>query len=897
MFVDIKNVKKNQEFSFLEQLVSQDAPFTSAAAYKVQRRECTMNTRISVLENIMSWAQNPVRPLPSSLFWVYGLAGTGKSTILQTICAMLENKKLLASSYFCSIQLDSRESKRIVPTIARHLASRFPPFANQLIMQLHDHPDSAHAQLPVQFRDLLCTPWRTAKIVPHPLLPCVVVIDALDECDRGDEILDLIIGATEKNTLHGIQFLISSRPRPSFMKRVQEIPRGPHIALHEIEKEEVSCDIRLFLEEELRRRINEEQIRELVDRADGLFIFASTLIKHLVPSWDLTQPERQERLTQILAPRHEGEKVGLDALYNHIVCDALDVEKFGQQGFEHRLLILQTIVSTAEATSARVIADLLWFNVDDVMCLVNSLHSVLFASTQDEPIFIIHASFHDFVITQTTAPFTYQLSPIHFRLARSCYAHMKGSLRFNLCNIQSSFTEDKDLVSPLQSLGSTLAYVCRYWWNHVVKCGDVGKKGMQSWLEAFLKEKGLFWIEAMSLMKSERPCRDILEDIASISFNLPDIQKLATDAAEMVTMFISISPKMTSQLYLSALPFSRALACWKSQFRHIPSVTSRRIDGVQKCKAQWNFEFTPYCVAFSPEGGRVVSGSDDAIVRFWDTESGEELIQLAGHNDVVSFVAFSPDGRRVASGSRDKTVRIWDAESGEELSQLDGHDDSVFSVAFSPDGRRIISGSREKTVRIWDAKSGVELSQLNGHGGFVHSVAFSPDGKKVVSGSGDKTVRIWDAESGEELSQLYGHDTSVIYAAFSPDSTRVTSASEDKTVRIWDAESGKELGQLNGYGGSVQRIAFSPDGRQFVSGSFDGTVRIWDAKSGEALSQLNGHINPVHSVAFSPDGRRVVSSSSYEMRIWDAECREEPGRIWLTGQDCADMGCRIWPGT
>ncbi|KAH8810256.1 hypothetical protein DL96DRAFT_1821733 [Flagelloscypha sp. PMI_526] len=869
------------ELAILEKLeVSWDAPYNSAATQQLQRRKCTPDTRVKILSEIMSWAKDGTYPLLSSLFWIFGLAGTGKSTIAQSICEALQKDGLLASSYFCSIQLNSRNSKLIVPTMAHHLATRFPSFKKHLVLALNGDPGYLYTRISDQFQDLLCAPWSLSRDESGEWQSCVVVIDALDECDNGEEVLGLILDAIDGDRLQGIRFLATSRPVPRLVEKALKLNRGPQIALHEVSKEEVSADIRLYLEEQLVKKVEPATIHQLTTQADGLFIFASTLVKHVRPHSDfMTRLEIEEKLSQILTPR-DGEKVGLYALYDHILRDTFSPEKFGHEGFKQRLLVLQTVVCTEQATSADVVADLLDYDVEDVIGIINSLHSVLFTRGRGQPIYVVHASFYDFIVSRQREPFTCNLSSIHRRLTEGCLAQMQVNLKFNICNIQSSFTPNNDLPPPLDSIGEPLAYACRHWWAHIQYCTAVAEEGMRKRIGDLMEKKGLFWIEVMTLLGDEIRCEAILKGISETPSMAPphgvkrdtmNLHQLALEAADMVAMFRTISPKMTSQLYLSLLSLweGKNLDIWKSQFQRLPQVLFRKVDNSRNTKLIMNVGSRVQSVAFSPDGKCVVSGSNDNSVRIWDAESGYQIRKLNGHGSSVESVAFSPDGKRVVSGSLDNSVRIWDAESGQQLYQLDGHEQSVNSVAFSPNSKRVVSGSDDKSVRIWDAKSGQQLRKLNGHGSYVRSVAFCPNSKRVVSGSFDNSVRIWDAESGQQLSKLDGHGSSVQSVAFSSDSKRIVSGSFDNSVRIWDADSGKQLQRLHVHGDGVNSVAFSPDGKRVVSGSQDKSVRIWVAES--------GYTDPFYSVDFSPDGRHVVSTSGTFgffdniVRIWDTQ--------------------------
>jgi WD40 repeat protein len=135
------------------------------------------------------------------------------------------------------------------------------------------------------------------------------------------------------------------------------------------------------------------------------------------------------------------------------------------------------------------------------------------------------------------------------------------------------------------------------------------------------------------------------------------------------------------------------------------------------------------CVAFAPDGTQVASGSHDRTIGIYDTQTGQELRKLVGHEAAVLDIAYSPDGRNLASTSADRTLKIWNLQTGDAQRTLSGHASPVTQVVFTVDGQNLISGAQDGEIRYWPLLTSDSAFELRGHTDAVQALAVSRDQK------------------------------------------------------------------------------------------------------------------------------------------------------------------------
>ncbi len=329
-------------------------------------------------------------------------------------------------------------------------------------------------------------------------------------------------------------------------------------------------------------------------------------------------------------------------------------------------------------------------------------------------------------------------------------------------------------------------------------------------------------------------------------------------------------------------------------------------------------------VAFSKDGSRIISGSQDNTIRFWDAEGGQLLKSFRGHDGAVRTVAFAESDQVILSGSHDNSIRKWNISEYEEIrvlqgQVLEGHVDAILSAGFSPDGERIVTASRDRTARTWETFTGQPLNVFaEGHSFLATSAAFLPGGKRLATGAVDNTVRIWDVDSGTQLARLE-HTGRAATLTVSNDGKWVITGGDDKSAKMWNAETGELLSVFKGdkdsraHNNEVTAVAISEDDQRLLTGDSSGRVFIWDIKTQKVVLELKGHARSrITDAAFLPGTNRVLTASADRtVAQWDATSGEEISSLILSHPDsvvamslrpnthqvltaCGDGSVRLW---
>ncbi|XP_022102527.1 NACHT domain- and WD repeat-containing protein 1-like [Acanthaster planci] len=333
-------------------------------------------------------------------------------------------------------------------------------------------------------------------------------------------------------------------------------------------------------------------------------------------------------------------------------------------------------------------------------------------------------------------------------------------------------------------------------------------------------------------------------------------------------------------------------------------------------------------VAVTPDGSKILTGSEDKNVRIWDVanlktsnSSDEPELAISKHDGYTyEALTLNADDKVITTGS-DKTIKLWDVRSGKLIKSIgDPTGGNCYAVAISrddtfmvgsssgwyvltlpdlvlqrkfreqwitpshcvitPDNSRLVAGLGQPKfeIRILHVETGqtLEVIKLRStafcmlrYGVFINQYKIG-----MYDSSGKtKILQLIDSNQGQVISELR-HADRVLSFAVSADERRLVAGCSDHDIDLWDLTTFSHITTMKAHTGRVTAVSFSPDGNHVASGADGGEVIIWDVQSQSLKhSMKQAHESDVSNVIFSPDGRFLVSSGQDDnyIQVWDTQ--------------------------
>lgn len=821
----------------------------------------------------------------TDIFWLEGLAGTGKSTISRTVADKLQKQGKLAASFFFKRGAGDRANgRRFFTTVACQLAGKLPSMFDHVAAVLNEVHDISSKNIERQFEALLEKPFGLQEGETRSG-DLIIVIDALDECEPSD--LGMILPRLARTKL---KCFITSRPGIQSTLYSEELGEGEKIYLHKLDESVTKEDIRKYLNFELaklkkkylgrRRELPREWpdgdiLNGLADLANPLFIAAATILRMLDAKHISKSPI--EMTQDILGRRGNGLK-GIESIYNQVLAELPPefADTFRQ--------VVGPIIIMFDHLNTMDLSSLLGMSEWDVDHCISQLEEILDTSDPQATIRPFHLSLPDFLLGPSPRhEFRIDRQSANRQMASHCIRLLHKNLQKDICSIGSPGCRAGEISSELiaECLQPPVQYACLYWIDHLKACGDQLRNNGEA--HALLQATFPMWLEALSWMGRLDESRRMIYDLQQVTdSSAVDLTAFLEECRMFVSVFLPGIREAPLQVYHAGLVFTPT-----------DSLLGQAFSGL--CSSEWNVQvplmtpnlssslhsFTsrqiPTCMTISDDGF-LAWGEEFGGIQVIDSAAGKLVREIEWPHTLITQLAFGAEGQ-LAAASEDET-RVWDLKTGKLMGAFScgvrelSHSCLTFSklddllcilLRFS-------KGSKDALVSKYDWKSGVLKAERSVYSD--KSVCLSPDGDWIGLCSGAAVQVLAFSEGPEKQDEFYPCEEAIEDINFSTDGM-LLAATKDlaRGVIIWSRETGTVLREIDTHSSTHPAIVLTQS--MIVIGFDSGNLGHYSLTSGSGtdtkVQQIVCHKLPVYYLAIS-ERCRILASASWgrDIRIWDS---------------------------
>ena len=473
---------------------------------------CLSGTRRDILEQVHDWIADSQAP---NILWLKGGPGAGKTAVASSLVSEL-GTRLGARFFFKRDDAAVNNPLVLWRTVAFDLACTDLIFRKILVNILRGgQRDPGGVNVQAQFKDLIQSPAATHSEY-SPMSVSVVVLDALDECNRSSEQWpDLLCSINSWSRLpRGFKLLVTSRDQRDIHLAMADVSHSVILETGDNASSQTSLDIRLFLEtrfEEIRRAFSSlppswpgaSTVEELTNLAGGLFVWATTALDFVKKGIDPVT-----RLRSILTGHVGGKNSRLDLLYKQVLeisFEGLEADELDAFKKVAGAIVLAKI-PLCQRDIQRFLCEAL--SLQSVEGIINRLEAVVRSHSASEPLRVCHQSFTDFLLdAERSGSFSIHRTESTTILTLGCLRLMNDrvdGLKFNICDLETSYRLNSQVPHLderlVEAIPTHLSYSCRFWAEHLRELSETNiKDEIVLQLRSFLHDRVLYWFEVMSL--------------------------------------------------------------------------------------------------------------------------------------------------------------------------------------------------------------------------------------------------------------------------------------------------------------------------------------------------------------------------------------------------------------